>query len=241
MCRPLLTSHQHLFFHTQLSCLETAICCSPLLASPLKSSLMYSILAFFGTKGFPFLSFISFLMVYILSPLHRAMPFSNELFPPFSPLSYTSADPHIVLLISWALFWVSHILQCFQLLKEAISTTYNIHTFLPPHSPSLQLPSPPAWLIQPQNPGLTAPPILTRAPGQLALTCRGAMGCCKVCVWCLQLVSAGDLLNLLLSLSIAFTRQSSPRAPPALQSTAPQPIRAPGGLSGYYENSSVVS
>lgn len=78
---------------------------------------MFSILAFFGTKRFPFLSFVSFLMFYILSSLHREMPLSNELFSPgpFFPLSYTSADPHIVLLISWALFWVSHVLQCFQL------------------------------------------------------------------------------------------------------------------------------
>lgn len=73
---------------------------------------MYSILAFFGTKRFPFLSFISFLVVYILSSLHRAMPFSNELFSPgpSSPLSYASAVPRVVLLISWALFWAYHIL-----------------------------------------------------------------------------------------------------------------------------------
>lgn len=73
---------------------------------------MYSILAFPGSKRFPFLSFISFLVAYILSSLHHAMPFSNELFSPgpSSPLSYASAVPHIVLLISWLLFWVYRIL-----------------------------------------------------------------------------------------------------------------------------------
>lgn len=105
-------THQHLFFPTQLCCLEIAICCSPLLASPLKSSLTYSSLAFFGTKRFSFLSFISFLVVYSLSSPHCAMPFSNELFSPgpSSPLSHTSAVPHLVLLISGALSWLYHIL-----------------------------------------------------------------------------------------------------------------------------------
>lgn len=44
-------------------------------------------------------------------------------------------------------------------------------------------------------------------------------------MWCLQLVSAGGLLNLFLSLSIPFIQQSSPWASPALQSRAPSPSR----------------
>lgn len=84
-------------FHTKLGRLQIAICCSPLLASPLRSSLMYSILAFSETKRFPFLSSSSFLVVYILSPPHRAVLFSNELFSPGPsfPLSCTSAVPEL--------------------------------------------------------------------------------------------------------------------------------------------------
>lgn len=132
--RSLPTSHQHLFFHTQLSCLAIAICCSPLLALPLKSSLMYSILAFFGTKRFPFLSFISFHMAYNLSSLHHAMPFSNELFSPgpSHPLRPVSAVPCIVLLISWALLWVFHS-SVFPAVKGSNQPHIQHPHFLPPH------------------------------------------------------------------------------------------------------------
>lgn len=78
---------------------------------------MYSILALFGMRRFPFLSFISFHTAYILSSLHHAMPFPNELFSPgpSHPLRSVSVVPCIVLLISWALLWVCHTPQCFQL------------------------------------------------------------------------------------------------------------------------------
>lgn len=96
-CSSLLAHHHHLFFHTKLGQLQIAICCSPLLALPLRSSLMYSILAFSETKRFPFLSFSSFLVVYILSPPHWAVLFSNKLSSPGPsfPLSCTSAVPEL--------------------------------------------------------------------------------------------------------------------------------------------------
>lgn len=178
--RLLLTSHQHLFFHTQLSCLAIAVCCSPLLALPLKSSLMYSILAFFGTKRFPFLSFISFHTADSLSSLHHAMPFSNELFSAGQSHPLRSVCvPCIVLLISWTLLWVYHIPQCFQLLKEANSPTYNVHI----SSHLTRFPSsPPVWLIPPQHPALTDSSILAEAPGWLDLIRRNVMECLTLCV-----------------------------------------------------------
>lgn len=78
---------------------------------------MYSIFAFSETKRFPFLSFSSFLVVYILSPPHWAVLFSNELFSPGPsiPLSCTSAVPVLCCSSQRALLWPCHVLRCFQL------------------------------------------------------------------------------------------------------------------------------
>lgn len=102
-----------------------------------------------------------------------------------------------------------------------------------PHTTSTFLPTSLAFLAalqygssHQQHPALTDSSILAEAPGQLHLICRNVMEC-LVCVWCLQLVSAVGLLNLFLSLGIAFMQLSSPWASPALQSTAPSPSRRP--------------